>query len=441
MPEMSRATFDALRQFLAPYMTNAHDRDALIISAYYRTALLLELQGYSGSAVNFMPFLIQKCEAYGDHNDQPAIIAVLDELANGAAGGQKATIDRLKAQVLADMRPAPVARVAAPQQATTSAPQPKPSRYAVEWVVDARGRGDYSTISAALNAAPPNARIVVKAGVYQEGIVLTKTVTLEGDGGTVIVENNAGSVIMMETDEATVAGLTIRCTATTNVYGVDIPQGRLILRECDVTSSARACIAVRNAGTRPTIVDCTIHNGNQAGVLVYENARGMIENCQIFANAQSGIEIFEGGNPTVRGCTIRDGKNGGVLVYANGAGIIENCQIFTNEMFEIVIQTGNPTVRGCTIRDGEGFGVSVNQNGVGVIENCQIFANAYAGIAISAGGNPTVRGCTITQNGYEAVWASDNGRGTFEDCDLRGNTYGAWNIDDTSYVIQRNNRE
>ncbi len=70
---------------------------------------------------------------------------------------------------------------------------------------------------------------------------------------------------------------------------------------------------------------CQIHDGKQScGVLVNKNGTGQIENCDIFGNAYSGIQIREGGNPVVRHCQIHDSKQGGVLVYKNGIGQIEN---------------------------------------------------------------------------------------------------------------------
>jgi F-box protein 11 len=40
----------------------------------------------------------------------------------------------------------------------------------------------------------------------------------------------------------------------------------------------------------------------------------------------------EGGNPTLRGCRIYEGKSGGVFVWGNGAGLLEDCQIYANAL-------------------------------------------------------------------------------------------------------------
>ncbi|MCU0474762.1 MAG: right-handed parallel beta-helix repeat-containing protein [Anaerolineae bacterium] len=275
------------------------------------------------------------------------------------------------------------------------------SRYTAELVVDVRGRGNYTRIGDALQAAPAGARITVRQGTYLESkLTLSKTVTLEGEGGRdrVIVQSDAGSCLIMNTGEAWVSGIGFRCTAKfeqVNCFGIDIPTGRLTLSDCSVTSSSNACVGIHTPAAQPYLVECVLHDGRQSGVFVYESGAGVIEDCQIYGNALAGIQIRTGGNPTVRRCTLRDGKQTGVFV---------------------------------------------NDNGAGVIEDCQIYGNAYSGIEIKTGGNPTVRACTITKNGYQAVYAHDNARGTVERCDLRGNTKGAWNIDATSQVVQRDNQ-
>lgn len=321
------------------------------------------------------------------------------------------------------------------------------SRYTAELVVDVRGSGQYTRITDALTAAPAGARITVKPGTYTESLTLSKLVTIEGQGdrSRIIVQSETGNCILMDTDEATVSGLSLRCVAGSrglNYFAVNIPKGRLLLRDCDITSDSLACVAIHNAAARPYLVDCVIHDGNQGGVVVYENGGGVIEDCDVYGNTNAALQIKTGGNPTVRRCTFRDGKQGGVYVYENGGGVIEDCEVYGNTNSGLQIATGgNPTVRRCTFRDGKASGVFVNENGDGVIEDCKVYANTKAGFAITNGGNPTIRRCKIINNAQKGVFAYDNGRGTVEDCDLRGNKLGAWEIRDTSSVTRRNNLE
>jgi len=51
-------------------------------------------------------------------------------------------------------------------------------------VVDALHRGDHSTLTAALSAAGPGHRILIRPGLYQEGVVIDKPVEIIGEWRT-----------------------------------------------------------------------------------------------------------------------------------------------------------------------------------------------------------------------------------------------------------------
>ena len=72
---------------------------------------------------------------------------------------------------------------------------------------------------------------------------------------------------------------------------VDIPQGKLILDDCDITSDSLSCIAIHGVAANPTIRNCQIHDGKESGVYVYNKGQGTVENCEIFANTYSQIDI------------------------------------------------------------------------------------------------------------------------------------------------------
>ena len=310
-------------------------------------------------------------------------------------------------------------------------------------VVARLGKADYRSISKAIQNAEEGTRILIRRGTYNEGIVIDKPLEIIGDGAReeIIIQSGDSDCILMQTDYAVVKNLTLRVRAGRKgkeFYGVDIPQGNLTLENCDITSDSLSCIAIHGSSANPMIKNCRIHDGKDAGVVVYENGEGTIEDCDIFAN-KLGVGISEGGNPLVKKCQIHDGKDAGVVVYENGEGTIEDCDIFANKLGVGISEGGNPLVKKCQIHDGKESGVYVYENGEGTIEDCDVFANYYSGVEVEQGGNPLVKHCKINRNEDEAVWVHDNGKGTVENCDLTNNKGGAWDIDDTSQVQRTNN--
>jgi parallel beta-helix repeat protein len=253
-------------------------------------------------------------------------------------------------------------------------------------IVDPLYRGNFSTISAAISAAKPGDRILVRPGLYQEDLVIEKPLEILGDGPLeeIVVRASSRDVILFRATMGRVTNLTLRQDGAGIRYGVDISQGRLELEGCDITSQNNACVAIHH-GADPRLRRNRIHGGKVGGVVFYDGGQGTLEDNEIFASGTSGVEIRGGSSPTLRRNRIHDGKTIGVLVH---------------------------------------------QSGEGVLEDNEIFANALGGVEIRSGGNPIFRRNRITANVTSAIWIHSGGGGTFLENDLRGNPRGVWNIAD-----------
>ena len=254
-------------------------------------------------------------------------------------------------------------------------------------VVDAYQRGDFATVGAAVRAARPGDRILVRPGLYEESLVVDKPLEILGDGPVSEIEIRARSahVVLFKASIGRISNLTLRQAGGAGAwYGVDITQGRLDLEGCDISSQLSACVGIHD-GADPRLRRNWIHDGKQSGVFVYKSGLGTLEDNEIYGNTKSGVEIKTGGDPTLRRNQIRDGKSAGVLVY---------------------------------------------DSGLGTLEDNDITGNAYTGVEINSDGNPTLRRNRVNRNGYQAVYVHDGGRGVLEDNDLTGNPRGAWYIAD-----------
>ncbi len=306
-------------------------------------------------------------------------------------------------------------------------------------------RGDFTTISEAIEKSEPGTKIIVQPGFYQESLIINKPLEIIGEGepGEVVVQASGNNVILFQTTMGRVTNLILRQTGGNTWFAVDIVQGRLELEGCEITSQSLGCVAIRN-GADPRLRRNRIHAGKTSGVQVYDNGLGTLEDNDIFGNAYSGVDIQSGGNPTLRGNRIHDGKSSGVLVSENGLGTFEDNDIFGNALAGVSIKTGgDPTMRRNRIHDGKSGGVYVYENGLGTFEDNDIFGNANAGVIVREGGNPTLRNNRINKNAYQALWVCDGGGGTFVGNDLRDNVKGAWLVtaDSEANVKRSNNQE
>jgi parallel beta-helix repeat protein len=299
-------------------------------------------------------------------------------------------------------------------------------------VVDPFHRGDYPTLNAAIKSAQPGTRILVRPGVYLEGITIDKPLEIIGDGPREEIEVKATgqNVILFQTSMGRVANLTLRQAGGGNWFGVDITQGCLMLEDCDISSQSLTCVAIHD-GADPRLKRNCIHDGQQGGVLIYENGQGTLEDNEIFSNVPAGVVIATNSNPTLRRNRIHSGQQVGIAVCENGRGILEDNEIFSNALSGVEITTGgNPTLRRNRIHSGQSGGVLVCENGRGILEDNEIFSNALSGVEIRTGGNPTLRRNRINKNGGSGIYIHDGGGGTVENNDLRDNNRYACNIAD-----------
>ncbi|MGB0387600.1 MAG: right-handed parallel beta-helix repeat-containing protein [Ardenticatenaceae bacterium] len=295
-------------------------------------------------------------------------------------------------------------------------------------VVSQTGGTPYKTITQAIKDAPPNSRILVRPGTYTESLTLDKPLTISGDGPVekIIIESTDGDCLLMQTDHAEVRGLTLRRRAGTQgakFFTVNIPQGELLLSDCDITSDSLACVAIHGSTANPVIRRCKIHHGKASGVFVYQKGQGTVEDCEIFGNALAGVSITEGGNPLIRRCKIHSCKLRGVHVYQKGQGTVEDCEIFGNASSGVEIKEGgNPLIQHCKIHDGKASGVYVHLKGQGTVKDCEIFGNALAGVEIRDESSPLIEGCKIyDQPNHHGVYVYSNGQGSVDDCQIFGN--------------------
>jgi parallel beta-helix repeat protein len=290
-------------------------------------------------------------------------------------------------QVIAALKGAPIGR--APERGADTRGGATASADPSTYVVDSRKHGDFTSVTAAIRAAQPGARILVRPGVYEGGLVVDKALQIRGDGPVADIEIRAygAQALRFEADDqdGQVANLTLRQiggAGAREYHAVDVLAGRLELDGCDISGESSTCVAAME-GASLALHDSTVHHGGKSGILVCDGSRATLEDNEVTGNGSSGVQVRNGARATLRRNRIRGNAESGVWVYEGGHGILEDNDI-----------TGNGRV----------------------------------GVSVSARGNITLRGNRINRNTEAGVRVREGGRAVAEDNDLRDNFHGAWNI-------------
>ena len=304
----------------------------------------------------------------------------------------------------------------------------------------------YPTITAALAAAVPGERILIRAGTYAEQLTLAQD-GLEligaGDVEDVVIEASTSAVLTFAATSGLIKNITLRQIADppiADAHGdyeagwypaLEIAQGSPQISECVITSQSGACVLIHDRAN-PRLFSNIIEDG-QCGVLFHSGGRGRLEDNQIRNHAGDGVVLSTRANPTLRYNRIYGNRLAGVVFLEQGRGILDNNDIYRNIADGIqILQSSNPTVRENRIYGNQGHGVLIAAAGQGTLEANVIFANEQAGMLVRSGSTPTVRENRINRNHAEAIRIEAKGGGTYTRNDLRENGGGAWRVDHSS---------
>jgi hypothetical protein len=336
---------------------------------------------------------------------------------------------------------------ASPASATHASPPLAVSSAArTSFFVASDGSGHFLTLTEAIQHAQPGSRLVVRPGVYDEGLVIDKPLEIIGDGVLegIIVRAIASSCLVMQTDEATIRNLTFRGEARGSggsddgFFAVDIPHGRLLLDGCDISSDSLACIAIHNPTAAPVIRACRIHHGADSGIFAFDGAQGVIEACDISENANVGVAITGGASTSVRNCHIHHGADAGIVVWNRAANTIEGCDIYANRRTNVGISdAGSATLRRCRIHDGGNTGVFTHRGGQATIAECNIYKHAAPEVAVSDGGDVRLHNCQIHDGQSHGVFIDDAGHALLEACDVFRNLASGVHVDPNGVAVVR----
>jgi parallel beta-helix repeat protein len=293
-------------------------------------------------------------------------------------------------------------------------------------VVDVRGKGQHRTIGEAIEAATPGEQILIKPGLYEEPIVLSKVLELVGDGkqDDVVVQCAKVPCLSSRTTLGRVRNVTFRQIGVTDEPCIDIGQGRLELETCSISSQGAAGIAVRSAAD-PRIRYCNIHDNKRSGIVISSDGVGTVEENTLFHNGEAGIEVTAGGSPTIRGNVVRDNRGPGVFVHDQGTGVLDGNDIFGNESGISISAGSRLTVSRNTIHDNTNAGVWIGGQAEGVIESNGITGNTH-GIEIVHESRATIRENKVRAASRTGIQVGGQSNAVIERNQISGHSY--WGI-------------
>jgi parallel beta-helix repeat protein len=235
----------------------------------------------------------------------------------------------------------------------------------VTWTVDDDGSADFQTIQEAINAAQQGDHINVTGGIYNEHVVVDRSVSLTGENrNTTIVDGSgSGTVVLVTADNVTLEGFTVRngksgivvslsqnCRIEGNLVEDNSYQGIFI-------NKAQNCIVSRNhaVGTRPGY-----------GINVNASQNTLVEGNRASSNGYDGIGLLSSRDSIVRGNTVNNNSLYGIWVDSSYYSLFYHNNVFGNHR---QVSSNNPSNSWDNGTEGNYWGnyagVDTDGNGVG----------------------------------------------------------------------------
>ena len=308
-------------------------------------------------------------------------------------------------------------------------------------------RGHYTTISAALRAASPGDRLLIKPGVYRESLRIEVPVMLLGcpgvgnaTGAGVTITSSRNHTVHSTASFARMENITLRQTGSSGRSCLLVSSGRLDVSDCDISSASGLCVEVTDTAA-PSVRHSRIHGGAAAGLWFRAGGSGLVEGNEIWGNGWSGVQISDESNPTLLRNYIHDNKSAGIISFNHGKGVAKHNDITSNGKGGVQVRSRACPELVCNrIFAERSFGVWVYEHGLGKFEDNDIVNNAWSGFQVEEGSAPNVVGNRLRGNRSAGIVVYNRGSGTYEWNDISCNGRCGVQIKSGSAPTFRHNR-
>lgn len=277
----------------------------------------------------------------------------------------------------------------------------------------------YASIQAAIENATEGQTIYVSAGLYDESLIVDKSITMVGENASTTEINASTSVLNVQADNVSVSDFTVRYTGCTcfGYYSVNVTKSQNVNVTDNIIISDDNGIGV--AGSIGVIVanDDVPHVGDASMVVTNSSAVSVLENH--LTATLDGVEIENSNDSMFWSNTI----------LANLSGIFM-AESFGNAFF------------GNNISSIHQIGLSISSDYNNTFFDNDIYSTSSSAMFLWQSSNNTFFHNNFLQNSYVQIYSNDNSTDSWDNgvegnywCNYTGVDADQDGISDTPYII------
>ncbi|GAA5218264.1 right-handed parallel beta-helix repeat-containing protein [Corallincola platygyrae] len=263
------------------------------------------------------------------------------------------------------------------------------------YIVDASGKGDYTSLKSAVAAAKTGDTLLIKPGRYQGPIILNKAIKLKGDGdrSRIIITSTTENTFAISAD-ATVENLTLKYTGTKeNQNTLWITGGSPVIHNNDL-SNGQSTILAANGTSKPTVTDNYFHSTPWNAINVYGDVRGTYRSNHFHGLDKPVFVSRERSAPKVQSNRFTNNSSNHFLIKGSAKGSYENNVIRrAGESFVVSISgTATPTMLGLDVKSPAGRVFLIQEQAQPVIKNSKLTGLVNWALWVEGSASPRFEG-------------------------------------------------
>jgi parallel beta-helix repeat protein len=283
---------------------------------------------------------------------------------------------------------------------------------------------DFPTIQKAVNAANPNDTVYVRAGTYNENILLNKTINLIGENPHTTIINGSGLGATYSPTVGTygetfhsvkVCSFTI--TGSRIAWGIYVQLNSKAWVENNIITGNSGGIIL--GCDNSTVINNTIANNEYEGMLIFESSNNTLINNTISGNPYN-FGITQ--SPFNQNIDTSNTINGKPLYYLeNQTNLNINPASYPDVGFLALVNCTNITIENLTLQNNYN-GLILAETRNSTIKNNILMSNVE-GLSIINSPNNTIRNNNITDNAWKGLTVDHSPSATLEENKLTNNYF------------------
>jgi parallel beta-helix repeat protein len=272
----------------------------------------------------------------------------------------------------------------------------------------------WDTITEGIADANPGDIVYIYNGVYNETVVVNKTLNLTGESNSgTIIDGEGGSLpLWINASNVNVSSLSV---FNSSGYCLNVTGSNVSLSNCRIFNNSGVGINVRNSADF-TLNDCNIFNNNKTGVNIVNSDRSIITGTTISTTGTFGYGLYirNSNNSVLTSCRINTTGTSSFGIYQDGETLrIYNSKINSSTNSDIyIVNQGTMISINCTFSD-----LDVEQDGGGVL-----IVKNYLTIKVTySDGATPIQGADVeVRDNSNQIYASSGYGGTDGQTDANG---------------------